>query len=1747
MTTVTAEQTGYLATLEDVANMLQRAHTNMKKCPKLRLTEGYLKARIKTVEDYWEAFKNAHSSLTKCTPREQREDIAYFVNEEYYKVEELYLCIHGDMSDILIKSQQRNTDSPHFSGTSKDGQLSFAKLPRIQLPIFSGKYEDWPSFEDLFLALVHNTDISDVQKLHYLKTSVSGEAEILLRNIQITESNYTNAWEVLKTRFGNKRMIANSILKRLFGQKKLSSQSAGQIKSILDTTVECLSSLNNLKINTDSWDPVIIFLISQKLDAESLKDWEEQAYKASCDDMPTWDDMKGFLQSKFRTLELIAPTCSTSVREKQTTHKAFHVATDDSEGDIFQAAHTTTTTPQILCTFCKADDHYIQGCKDFRKLPVEERHSFVKINNLCFNCMIPNHSVFVCKNKTRCRVCRRKHNFLLHQNTEGKEEEKKEKVEERQQKEEIEDEHNITNAHLSKEEASNKVLLATAQVKVKGRNGERYTLRALIDQGSEASFISARAVELLGLFRTNINGVVSGVGEGTQIPIKHLVDLSVTSRFSNENELHIQAYVLKSITSILPSKHITRNWAEVEAIQLADPTYCTPGKIDLLLGADVFSKIIEDGVLKMSDGIVAQKTSLGWIMSGQQETKNEAHHTIIAMHITGVVHEDNDMLRKFWEIETESYQKRKILTDEEKKCETIYKKTTKREQDGRYTVHLPLKQSLEATVNLCGDTKQQAISRFNQLEKKFQGNELLKREYTKVIQEYLEMGHMRKSDAPDHKLAIYLPHHAIIRDDKDTTKVRVVYDASAKGKNGKSLNDTMMIGPVLQPDLRSLINSWRKHKICVVGDIVKMYRMINMTEEHTNLQRIVWRNNVDENLESYNLTTVSFGTAAAPFLSVRTLNQLADDEEHEFPDSAPVIKKAFYMDDLMTGNENVELTTKMCEDIKTILLRGGFEMQKWSSNSDEVLRYLEMKDHSTKDKLEIKFDKVIKILGLTWDRKDDAFKITVNLPEIRGPVTKRSILSDIARLFDPFGWLAPIIVTAKALIQKLWLCSLGWDDELSTALQEEWISYREELIHLQNISVPRWLKTSCQNKDVQLHGFADASTQAYAAVAYLRIVEEVSMNDNTKTEVIHVTMIASRTKVAPLKQLSVPKLELCAAALLAQLINDLEEILNIPKDKIFAWTDSMVVLSWLQSHPNRWQTFVANRVADITRVLNNSCWRHVQTSENPADIASRGSTASDMASLELWWKGPKWLQSENLQITSLDIPETDLELKGSTFHAQVEEKPIWERFSSMLKMKRVLAYCRRMLKSVKPRPKYLTPEELEIILEECIKYYQNIIYGTEIEDLKRDGKVKKRSSLITLSPYLDEKSLLRVGGRLQNASVAEITKHPIIIPSNQHITKLLIREAHLKTLHGGIQLMMAYVRSKYWVINLKSAIKKCIRSCKTCVLDKAKTKNQMMGQLPAMRVNPHRAFLNSGVDYAGPVFMRTSKGRGHHATKGYICLFVCMSTRAIHLEAVTDLSSQAFMAAFRRFVARRGHCLNLWSDNGTNFIGAAKELKEIFSKATKVLTEEVAALLANDGTTAHFIPPRMPSYGGLWEAGVQSAKRHLSRVNKDTKLTYEEMATLLAQIEACLNSRPLCLIDQTSETPLTPGHFLIGEPMISVPDLSYTDKKISALTRWQLIQKMTQDFWHRWQIEYLNTMQQRYKWQVAIPSPSIGDVVIIKDENMPPTKWLLGRIKHLHPGADNLVRVVTVECKGKRLLKRPLSKIVPLPTEDKDE
>jgi hypothetical protein len=445
-----------------------------------------------------------------------------------------------------------------------------------------------------------------------------------------------------------------------------------------------------------------------------------------------------------------------------------------------------------------------------------------------------------------------------------------------------------------------------------------------------------------------------------------------------------------------------------------------------------------------------------------------------------------------------------------------------------------------------------------------------------------------------------------------------------------------------------------------------------------------------------------------------------------------------------------------------------------------------------------------------------------------------------------------------------------------------------------------------------------------------------------------------------------------------------------------------------------------------------------------------------------------------------------------------------------------------------------------------VKSIQKRSFAEEYHQLYTGGGIEKNSTIRNLSPFLDENGVIRVGGRIRNANLAYNQKHPVLIPKNHNVTEAIIRHFHVKNLHSGTQSTLASIRQQYWPIAGRNKIKQIIHKCISCFRAKPIIAQQKMGDLPVKRLEPARPFINSGLDYCGPILIKTHRGRGKQKTiKAYVCLFICLSTKAIHIELVSDLTADTFLDALKRFVSRRGTVKSIISDNATNFIKANKDLIDLhqFFQNSEI-SRKLVTTLSNENIQWKFIPPRTPNFGGLWEAGVKSVKYHIKRVVGETVLTYDELYTLLTRIEACLNSRPLVPMtnDPNDLTAITPGHFLIGEALTAPLEPDLTELKINRLSRHQLLERLRQHFWKRWRTEYLSYLQGRTKWQSPSPSLQPGDLVLLVEDNVPPLCWPLGRIQQVHPGSDGNVRVVTVKT-NRGTYKRGVRKVCVLPIE----
>ncbi|KAJ0174796.1 hypothetical protein K1T71_009904 [Dendrolimus kikuchii] len=540
----------------DLQGKISSGFTNYKKSPKARVTLAYLETRLDQLEKHWTQFEANHYNIVS---KAENSDVPYLKENIYDSVEEIYMSYKIDLKEALSIYKQIGHPSTS-SNISKEADHAPLKLPKIILPSFSGQYLEWQTFHDLFETLIHkNTTLADVQKLHYLKCHLTGEAEQLLRHIPVTDANYESCWLLLKKRYSNKRYIANCTLTRLLGQRALSAESSSGIKLILDTTSDCLNALNSLGIDVSSWDIIVIYLIALKLDIETRKQWEQRISEYT-DNFPTINDFKQFLESKYRSLEFLEP------HKKDNRSKERTVV----EKNVFKI-----TT--VSCPFCSGN-HLLHQCKKFSTESYGNRYNFVLKQRLCFNCFGDNHRVYWSKRSTKCNRCGRRHHSLIH--PEGSVSTPPNEVSnpaESHQSESDEQSSTVVKQVFSNHfmyHVPGHVILATAIVKVFNSKGECFMLRALLDQGSQASFITEHCAQMLGLRKSSVKGVVDGLGGEKSLSIRYSVEFNIQSISSKSFSCDVQAYVLKHLSSNLPTRRVEfHDWQELSNLTLADKSF----------------------------------------------------------------------------------------------------------------------------------------------------------------------------------------------------------------------------------------------------------------------------------------------------------------------------------------------------------------------------------------------------------------------------------------------------------------------------------------------------------------------------------------------------------------------------------------------------------------------------------------------------------------------------------------------------------------------------------------------------------------------------------------------------------------------------------------------------------------------------------------------------------------------------------------------------------------------------------------------------------------------------------------------------------------------------------------------------------------------------------------------------------------------------------------------------------------------
>ena len=1658
-------------------------------------------------------------------------DVLY-QNEGFVKAFHKKLSIDDQRQSLLPSAGHADLNASFRTASSCQ-----PKLEKMSVPTFDGNILNFQNFKGLFENLIHNNnELSNVQKLHYLKQSLIGDAKDYVRDFSLDDRSYSEAWSHLLSRFDNKRAVVRTLFRSFYNLESIKHKN--QVRTLLDKVELIIRGLKaaNEQID-DTFSRYITFVVASKLDFRTCEDWENSI--PSTRSYPKFDELQKFLQNRAFNVEDRSTETNHSTKPQTKTTKTVVTPTEKKS---FATTSSNSSSSKIKCVVCQ-QGHYLNQCKIFESKNVSERFEIVKKNKLCIKCFNPYHSVSDCK-RPECKFCNGNHHSMLHRENSTINRTQTQKLE-NQQSTTTTTSNSDVNSHTSNSTsdtinnsnvtkssftgvsfAKKCVFLPTAVVKVKTGKSTLYA-RVMLDGCSENTLISRNYCNnaKLPILKNDNPTVLSGINEGSSI-LNSLTKFVLQSRYSSFT-IAVEAEIIKKIPYNIPKSSVSKIVENLPNLKFAESDDVPYTEVDILLGAEYVEFIIEEQ-RHFIEGICLKNTKFGYVITGAQRSS-----FLTTKSFCGMTKIDIDsQIKRFFEIEDageNSSSKNSETLLEHKLIEEHFESTYKRLENGKFQLELPKRSTI---VNLNGSFGK-ARSMLIKSEQKRKHNPTIDKAYCEFMFKYEQLNHMTKLSNPEIlKNLFYLPHHIVTKITSSTTKNRAVFNASSIDESGTSLNDQLLIGPTLQPELFDTIIKFRLHSVAFCADIEMMYRQILIHPNDRKYQRILWRTNSNEPIGHYELNTVTYGTGPASYLATKCLQIISRELEISNPTAAKAINSNFYMDDLMTGANTVEEALHLQKTVHTALLGAGFPLRKYQSNSTEFLNNIDQTLIETLNTRLLGAESFIYLLGLIWCPLSDIFNVAIKLNDLPKPITKRIMLSDISRIFDVLGMLAPVTIKAKILMQDLWREGIDWNDAISPELEKEFLTYRKNLETLSNYQIPRCYSTLKNVNYKQLVGFCDASPKAYCAIIFIRTI-----NDENETSV---AFVCAKTRVAPIKALTIPRLELQSAVILSQLLIRIATNLNIDVKNIHAFSDSQIALSWINHPPERLKQYVSNRVSKIQQLLPNKHWSYVETKSNPADLATRGLTVDKFMENKLWLNGPEWLTNDfeshinsNFDILN-NIPE--IREKKVSFLIKFDIfLSAMHKFSTFNRCINVFSYFYRYFNNLKTKIKStgpLTVEERDFAIKRLIHYSQLEFFGNEYEALTNKIPLNKNSKLFALNVFLDKDNLIRVGGRLAASKFSYDTKFPIVMHRKSRFIELLVLHTHKLYYHATKSFLINFIRNKYWVIGgLIPLVKKTVYQCVHCTRINAKLAQQFMGDLPTERTTISRPFTTTGVDLSGFYQVKCTNHRSTKYNKVYIAFFVCFVTRAVHIELVIDLSTESFIMALERFISRRGLPQTIYSDNGTNFVGT----NNIFEQ------NKIESFATSKAIKWKFIAPRSPHQGGLWESAVKSGKSCLFKAIGDQILNIDELTTVLTKVECILNSRPIAYkITNSLAEPLTPGHFLIGSSLLEIPISD--DSTIRTLARYKLMRATISSFWHSWRSSYLNQLQTRNKWKEPQPNIQVGDVVLLNSPNSSVMDWPMGIVSTTYPDPNGLVRVVDVSTSS-GVLRRSIQQLVKLPIE----
>ncbi len=1794
-----------------------------------------LNEKSKNPKRFFSRVSDVRREITKFTSRQNDKPTKTPVVTEVAQENPTITATHGEtveetnINDVSIGGMSTNS-SQNSSPGKNTPSFSRSKLPKLILPKFKGDITNYRTFWETFESAVHNNgELTTIDKFNYLFSLLEGQALRAIKGLAITEDNYNAAVDILQERFGKTQQIIAAHMDELLKISACDGDKSKQLRFVYDKVSVNVRALEALGIQSDQYGSLLIPVIMSKLPS----DVRLQIARKTEKDVWVIKDLLEIIRKEVEARELSEQVKANNDSKKPPPPKFPTISSLTAQ----EAAGV-----HIKCAYC-GKQHYSASCETVVQL--SERKDILRRAGRCFVCLRIGHRSNQCFPTRKCRRCEGAHHQSICTQSPTKFSEHKKPgtevkpTDENASKPAGSNSNAVTANQISTTATRSKckVFLQTATTYACSPNTTSVVpVRVLMDSGSQRSYVTESLKQKLGLVPDKTE-VLNLNTFGDDKFRKQRCDQVRLLLQGQTKDIEISALCFPKICSPLSMTLDIERYPHLDGLVPADQSLLdnSAPNIDILIGSDYYFEVIMGEIRRGDKGPVAVQSEFGWLISGNgQALSTGKNETLTNLTLERPEHpypadlvmkEDEDELtnavRKFWNTESVG-----IIEPDQSTEREFLRGLQFNEASQRYQVSLPWKEECQPIASgylAC-------VSRVRQTHSRLKKDPELLKEYANVIKQQQDLGIIERiAEKPGHdESAHYLPHHAVVRREKSTTKVRVVFDGSAKhGKSTFSINECLEKGPNLVPHLFDVLVTFRGYPIGIAADVEKAFHQIEIHPDDRKMLRFLWFDDTFKEhpeIVQFQFCRLVFGLTPSPAILSSLIQHHLEKYEQKEPMVTALLQDSFYVDDFVGGSTHDDQAIEIYEKSNEIMKEGGFGLRKWTSNSkifrervaaeeqrikpcqeaivkplgsersveiietsvdsgnrglmpssskyyQDITEPVTLEDQSVSDPSTEDEHSSVKILGIPWNTESDEFEYDLRklIDFVKTlPSTKRAVLRLSAKIFDPLGLLAPFTIVMKMLFQDLCIDGTNWDDPLVGNLLHSWNQIINDLYAMKTIRVSRCYFSYANHGSLsyELHGFCDASSKAYAAVVYLRTVHR-----NRKIEV---SLVASKTRVAPTKRQSIPRLELLGATILARLVSSVQvAITSLPiVPKVFLWTDSRTVLCWIRNH-KAWKPYVQHRVSEIRKLTTTDSWNFCPGEKNPADLPSRGIRGPDLAENEIWWNGAEFLQFPKEMwpsepgTTEIDENEANAEIMKSKTPPSITRSlnSVSEtvsppnvgavidckRYSSQTRLLRVTAWVKRFIDNARRRRStsdVLTADELKAAEKLWIKSIQASSYKDEEQYL---SQVNKKEPLLVkqLGLFRDQENIIRCHGRIDESSLSLSEKQPILLPPKHHFTDLVILGHHETVHHNGIKETLNSIREKYWIVRGREAVKRIVRRCVVCKkLEGMSFNTPRTAPLPPSRVCDAPPFTNTGVDFAGPLFVTNrAPPETEKTSKAYVCLWTCASTRAIHLELVPNLSVPTFLQAFRRFSARRGLPTRLLSDNAKTFKGAAQEVKKI------VRSKEIQQHLVNKGVTWDFIIEKAPWQGGFWERMVGSMKRCLKKAVGRASLSFEEMRTVLTEIEATLNNRPLTYLyddEQGISYPLTPSSLIYGRTIATTPnDRQFEiNSTHQSLTRRQKYHKrLLNEFTNQWRKEYLQSLRESSRASKGSVDNMIdvGDVVVLKDDKSTRVLWKLAKVEELIRSRDNVIRAAKVRVvnsdEGRSIvLRRPIQHLIPL-------